>query len=553
MRLETMLTPEYVEKYRDVWPNKTILDYLRACVDRVPDKVAIEDRKGRYTFRELAAAVDRVALGLMAHGVGPGDVVSFQLPNWNEFVILHFAVTRLGAISNPLIPIYRDREISYMVRMAEAKVLVIPDEFAGFDYPAMVERLRPEWPALETVFVVGDRVPAGMRPFAELLEEPWEQWRDPRVLDDIVIDPNDVTEIVFTSGTTGDPKGVMHTHNSLCTSTEYFVERLKMTPDDVVFMASTFAHQTGFLYGARIQVHVGCTAIYQDVWNPLEFLDAIEHKGVSITMAATPYLYDAVHVEGMEKRDLSAFRAFVTAGAPVPPALVKEAAERLPGSVLAGWGQSENGLVTLTFLNDPEEKLTQTSGYPFPGMELLVVDDEGRPCPAGVEGDLWCRGPAMFVGYLKNIDMTRNQFVGDWFKTGDRAILDEDGYVKLAGRSSDIIRRRGEQVPVTLLEDVLHEHPDIAVAQVVAMPSPDPEEGERGCAFVSLRPGAKPFTIDRMREFLRERGIRQQDWPERLEVVREFPRTPSGKIQKYVLRRMIREKLAAEGVLPAKG
>ncbi|MBX5436091.1 MAG: AMP-binding protein [Alicyclobacillaceae bacterium] len=545
MALETLLTPEYIEKYQSLWPNRTVIDYLRDCVERYPDKVAIQDRRSRFTFRELADRVDRVALGLLELGVRKGDVVSFQLPNWNEFVILHFAATRIGAISNPLIPVYRDREIGYMVAMAESKVLVIPDEFGGFDYPAMVERLRPGWPLLEHVFVVGERVPAGMRPFAELMEEPWEQRRARSEPDGIEIDPNEVTEIVFTSGTTGDPKGVMHTHNSLCVSTEYFRERLRVTPDDVVFMASTFAHQTGFLYGARIQVHCGCTAIYQDRWNPAELVDLIERERVSVTMAATPYVYDLIHVEGIEHRDLRSFRAFCTAGAPVPPALVREAAAKFPVRILAGWGQSENGLVTLTFLDDSEDKLTNTSGYPCPGMELLVVDDEGKPCPPGVEGDLWCRGPAMFVGYLKRLNFTREQFVGDWFKTGDRAVVDEDGYIRLAVRSSDVIRRRGEQVPVTMLENVLHEHPDVAVAQVVAMPPERAGDGERACAFVSLKPGAPPFTIDRMREFLRDKGVRMQDWPDWMEVVTEFPRTPSGKIQKYVLRRMIQEKLDA--------
>ncbi|WP_258112611.1 AMP-binding protein [Alicyclobacillus sp. SP_1] len=547
--METLLTRELEEKYQHIWPNKTIIDYLKDASARFPDKVAIRDHRSEYTFANLAKTVDTMAMGLQQLGVGKGDVVSFQLPNWNEFVLLHFAVTRIGAISNPLIPIYRDKEISYMVKMADSKVFVIPDQFAGFDFPEMVERLRPNWPQLEHVLVVGERIPPGMKAFTTLLEvDATEEER--AELDRIELHPNDVTELVFTSGTTGDPKGVMHTHNSLCVSTEYFIERLNITPEDVVFMASTFAHQTGFLYGARIQVHAGCTAIYQDIWNPVEFIRHIEQDGVSITMAATPYLYDAVHVEGIENRDLSSFRVFCTAGAPVPPALVREAAEKLPCRILAGWGQSENGLVTLTFLDDSVEKLTETSGAPCKGMELLVVHPDGTECPAGVEGDLWCRGPAMFVGYLKRLDYTREQHVGDWFKTGDRAVMDEDGYIRLAGRSSDIIRHQGREVPVTLLENLLHEHPDIAVAQVVAMPGRDESEGERACAFVSQKAGTTPFTIDKMREFLRGRGVSQQDWPERLEVVTDFPRTPSGKVQKYVLRERLQQEFKSSATHP---
>lgn len=559
MNLETTLTAQLIDKYKSRWPNKTIIDYLKETAQSYPDKTAIVDARSSYTFRELSDQVDRVALGLKALGVVPDDVVSFQLPNWNEFVILHFAVTRIGAISNPLIPIYRDEQIDEMVKAAKSKVMVIPDEFGGFDFTAMVDRLRDGWPDMEHVLVIGDNIPEGMESFSKLMDEPWEERDDKAELDLLYVDPNDVTEIVFTSGTTGEPKGVMHTHNSLCVSTEYFKERLKVTSDDVVFMASTFAHQTGFLYGARIQVHCGCTAIYQDKWDPAEFLDKIEQDGVSVTMAATPYLSDAVNVEGIENRDLQSFRAFCTAGAPVPPSLVREAAEKLPCTILTGWGQSENGLVTLTYLDDSEDNLCNTAGYPCPGMELTVVDLEGNPCPSDTEGDLWCRGPAMFVGYLDRIAFTREQYVGDWFKTGDRAIMDADGYIRLAGRSSDIIRHHGEQFPVTELENLLHEHPDVAVAQVVAMPDPADPSAEVGCAFVSLRQGAKSgdtsngsFTIDKMREFLRNNGIRQQDWPERLEIVDNFPRTPSGKIQKFVLRTEIQKKLEEEGVLPSR-
>ena len=262
VKIETILSPEYVERYQTVWPNKTILDYLKDAIDKNPNKTAIIDKKSRYTYQELGKLVDRVALGLIELGLGKGDVISFQLPNWNEFVILHYAVTRIGAISNPLIPIYRDREIGYMVGMVESKMIIVPDQFRGFDFPAMIERLRPQWPSMEHIYVIGDHVPAGMQSFSSLLNEPWEERRDPGILDEIVHDPNDVTEIIFTSGTTGSPKGVMHTHNTLCISTDYWIERLRLTSDDIMFMASTFAHQTGFGYGVRLPTHYAGTAIY---------------------------------------------------------------------------------------------------------------------------------------------------------------------------------------------------------------------------------------------------------------------------------------------------
>jgi len=537
MIMETILTPEYEEKYQSVWPNRTILDYLNDSIKLFPDKIAIIDRKSRYTYRELGRLVDRVALGLLELGLGKGDVISFQLPNWNEFVILHYAATRIGAISNPLIPIYRDREIGFMVGMVESKMIVIPDEFRGYDYPAMIERLSHQWPSLEHIYVVGEKVPNGMKSFSNILEEPWEERRDVSVLDKVVIDHNDVTEIIFTSGTTGDPKGVMHTHNTLCVSTDYWIERLRLTPDDVMFMASTFAHQTGFGYGVRLPTHYAGTAVYQDIWDPKEFLSLVEKEKITFTAGATPFLQDTVQFEGIEEFDLQSLRAFVALGAPIPRPLVKEAGKKVPFRILSGWGQTENGLVTLTLLDDSEEKLTKTDGIPFKGMEIKVIDKEGNECMPLVEGDLLCRGPALFVGYYKRLEETRAEYKEGWFITGDRAIMDEDGYIRITGRNRDIIIRGGENIPVAYVENILYEHPDISVVQLIAMP--DARLQEKACAFVTMKTDRNPLTINSIQEFLKSKGVAKQYWPEHIEVIEDFPRTASGKIQKFKLREQI--------------
>ncbi|KRF67354.1 AMP-binding protein [Peribacillus butanolivorans] len=541
MKLDTILSQEYVEKYQCIWPNRTILDYLNDAIEKDPDKIAIIDKKSRFTYKELGKLVDRIALGLLNIGLGKGDVISFQLPNWNEFIILHYAVTRIGAISNPLIPIYRDREIGYMVEMAESKMIVVPDSFRGFYYPAMIERLSHKWPSLEHIYVIGDEVPNGMKSFSSLLEEPWEERMDASILDEIIHDPNDVTEIIFTSGTTGSPKGVMHTHNTLCVSTNYWIDHLHLTSDDVLFMASTFAHQTGFGYGVRLPTHFGGTGVYQDVWNPNEFIEWIEKEKITFTAGATPFLQDMIQMEGIETYNLNSFRVFVALGAPIPRQLVKEAAEKVRFKILSGWGQTEDGLVTLTRLEDSAEKLTNTDGAPFPEMELKVVNFEGKICAPNEEGDLLARGPALFVGYLKRIDDTIAEHKDGWFITGDRAIMDEEGYIRISGRNKDIIIRGGENIPVAYVENVLYEHPDISSVQVVAVP--DVRLQEKACACISVRPGKSPITMESLKKFLYEKGLAKQYWPEQLEIMDDFPRTPSGKIQKFRLREMINEKI----------
>ncbi|MCK1983342.1 MULTISPECIES: AMP-binding protein [Peribacillus] len=541
MKLETILTQQYVEKYQDVWPNRTILDYLNDAIVKHPDKMAIIDKKSSYTYKQLGKLVDRIALGLLHIGLGKGDVVSFQLPNWNEFIILHYAVTRIGAISNPLIPIYRDREIGYMVGMAESKMIVVPDYFRGFYYPDMIERLSHQWPSMKHIYVIGDNAPNGMKLFSSLFEEPWEDRMDSSILDEITLDPNDVTEIIFTSGTTGSPKGVMHTHNTLCTSTDYWIDRLHLTSDDVLFMASTFAHQTGFGYGVRLPTHIGGTGVYQDIWNPREFIEWVEKEKITFTAGATPFLQDTVQMEGIERFDLNSLRVFVALGAPIPRHLVKEAVKKVPFKILSGWGQTEDGLVTLTRLDDPEEKLTNTDGIPFPGMELKIVDFEGEICAPNIEGSLLVRGPALFVGYFKRIDDTLAEYSDGWFITGDRAFIDEDGYIRISGRNKDIIIRGGENIPVAYVENVLYEHPDISSAQVIAVP--DSRLQEKACACISMKTGKSPITMDSLQEFLSEKGLAKQYWPEFLEIMDDFPRTASGKIQKFRLREMINEKI----------
>lgn len=419
-----------------------------------------------------------------------------------------------------------------MVGLAGSKLIVVPREFRGFDHVSLVESLKADWPALDHILVVGGpEAPASWEVF---MSTPWEERRDPAELAALRPDPNDVTLLIFTSGTTGEPKGVMHSHNTVVAANNPLPERLGISTESVIHMASTLAHLTGFLYGARLPVQNGATGILQDIWDPKEFIGLVERHGITYTSAATPFLHDVLSVPDVSRHPMSTLSRFCCMGAPIPRALVRRAKELLPSmAVLGGWGQTENALVTLGIPGDPEEKVVETDGYPWPGMQIRTVDFDGVPVPAGTEGRLQVQGPFLFVGYANRMKMTQDSFEGDWFDTGDLAIIDEDGYVKLSGRTKDVIIRGGENIPVAYVENALYEDPRIESVAIVGLP--DPRLQERAAAVVTLTAGST-LSFEEMQVLLKEKGIAKQYWPERLEVIDALPRTASGKIQKFQLR-----------------
>lgn len=526
------------------WRNETLDTYLDRWATRRPGKVALVDARNRYTYAELARLVERIAHGLRAHGVEPGRVISCQLPNWNEFSLLFLAATRLGAVVNPIPPTYRARELSFMLRLLQSRVLVTAETFRGFCYTDMVTSIRPAVPHLEHVFVVRGKPGPRMLPWDVLTEGAWEvrEGRQPLAGGD----PNDVHEVVFTSGTTGEPKGVMHTPNTTLSTIYTLTERLQLSEHDVILMASTLGHQTGYLYGYCLNILLGATAVWLDIWNAAEAARLIDAERVTFTMGATPFLQDLASVPA--RHDLSSLRVFISAGASIPRQLVKDARARLGATISAGWGMTENGLVTCNGLSDPEDKVFGTDGSPLPGMALRVVDLEGRDVAPDVEGDLLVTGPAQFVGYFQRPEFTADAHTADgWFKTGDRATLDREGFLAITGRSKDVIIRGGENIPVAEVENLLFAHPKVAGVAIVAMP--DPRLQERACAFILPKPG-ETVTLEELVSYLDAQRLARQKFPERVEIVSEFPMTPSGKIQKYRLREVIKTKLAAETTQP---
>ena len=534
MHLDPILPEARVRAMREagLWHDRLLTDYLDEAVAAHAERpaiVAVHSMTGEpttLTYRALADLVERIAAGLMRLGVERGDIVSYQLPNWWQFSALHLACLRIGAITNPLMPIFLERELVFMLDFAQSKVLVVPSQFRGFDHAAMARALRARLPALAHLLVIGGE---GEESFERLLTPAGDAaarfaGRRPGA--------DEVVQILFTSGTTGEPKGVMHTSNTLLSNVTAFIDRVGLTGEDVLQMSSPMAHQTGFMYGLMAPVVLATKVVLQDAWQPEQAADLIRAEGVTFTMASTPFLSDLTDVATRRPETVASLRIFLSAGAPIPRVLARRAAEALGATILSAWGMTENGAATIVRPQDGPEKTFETDGCALPGVEVRVVDPYGTPLPPDQEGRLQIRSASNFVGYLRRPEWYGMDPEG-WFETGDLARIDADGYIRITGRAKDIIIRGGENIPVVEVEGLIYRHPAVQEAAVVAMP--DPRLGERACAFVVLKSGAD-LSLAALCDFLSAQKMATQYLPERLEVVEHMPKTPSGKIQKFHLR-----------------
>jgi cyclohexanecarboxylate-CoA ligase len=538
-----LLAPRRAESIaKGWWHDRTINDALDACLATCPDQLAltaVRSESGdvrRFTYRELARMADRIAVGLSRLGVGRDDVVAMQLPNWWQFTALYLACSRLGAVVNPLMHIFRERELSFMLRHGEAKVLIVPKVFRGFDHEAMARALQPSLPDLRRIVVVGG---GGPDDFDALLTQPaWEQEDDAdTLLHGSRPGPDDITQLIYTSGTTGEPKGVMHSANTVMANILPYAERLHLTHDDVVLMASPMAHQTGFMYGLVMPIVLRARVVLLDVWDPKKAAELIRTEGVGFTMASTPFLTDLTKTVQETGAGVPSLKTFLCAGAPIPGALVEQARQVLGTKIVSAWGMTENGAVTTIRPEDDDVRAFTTDGCALPGVEVRVVDDAGQTLAPGEVGRLVVRACSNFGGYLKRPQWNATDADG-WFDTGDLAHLDAAGYLRISGRSKDVIIRGGENIPVFEVESLLYKHP--AVAQVAIVAYPDERLGERACAVVVHKPG-QSLDFAGMVEFLKSHKLAVQYVPERLVLRDAMPATPSGKIQKFKLREMLRD------------
>lgn len=534
MKFDPVLIPPRLAAMNQAgyWRNQTINDFLAHALAHHGQHTAVVAYRSeradplRLSYAELNRRIDRIARGLVALGVGRSDVVSWQLPNWWEFIALALACARIGAVANPVMPIFRQRELKFMLDFGESKVFIVPKIYKGFDYETMANGMRGDLPFLQHLVVVdGD----GANSFDKLLMRD-----DTPALNTLGLAPDDVLLLMYTSGTTGEPKGVMHSSNTLFANLHGFINAYGLTQKDVILGASPMAHLTGFGYLAMIPLILNGTTVLQDIWEPRQALELIRTEGITYSMASSPFVADLCNAAEAGGPVSPQFANFCCAGAPIPPILIERARTVLGLAVSSAWGMTECGAVTVTEPTRTDEKSGSTDGRPLPGIEVKVLDIKGEALPTGETGQLHVRGSSLFAGYLKRPHLNATDADG-WFDTGDLAYLDAEGYVRINGRSKDLIIRGGENIPVMEVENLLYKHPAIATVAIVGYA--DARLGERACAFVALKPGSS-LSLQDIGHYLTSLNVTRSYHPERLELMDDLPRTPSGKLQKFKLREL---------------
>jgi len=514
------------------WNNSTLLDAFDAAVAARPNATAVVAPDGsRLTYAELDVHSRRAAGCMAALGLREGDVVSVQLPNWSEAAVVHLAISRVGAVTNPLLPMYRENELSYILRFARTKMAVIPGTYRGFEHPAMFAGLRSALPDLQQVFVVKGQPLAGMRAYTDLVADDGAS----AVVGDGSRDGDDISALCFTSGTESNPKGVMHSHNTMMYATRTMAELFGLTHGDVIWTPSPVGHGTGFLWGMRLSLTIGGKLVLQDAWDPEEALRIIERERCSFVLSATPFVKMLTEAPSAGVRDTASLRIFGCAGAPIPRHLGPLARQKLGCELVGMWGMTECFVGSSSAPGDSEEQMWATDGRAMPGAELAIFDEtRTRMLPPGETGELATRGPHVALGYFNDPERTANTFSKEgWLFTNDLGTLDGQGFLRIAGRQKDIINRGGLKVSAREVEDHLLQHPLVRDAAVVAVP--DDRLGEKACAFIVARSTTVPELPDLIR-FLEDRGLAKYKLPEYLEILPSLPMTASGKVQKFVLR-----------------
>lgn len=529
------------------WGNATLLDCWNTSVLRYPDKKAVIDSHGAsLTFCEADALSSRIAHYLAKSGIAPGDRISFQLPGWAEFLPICVACLKVGAVLSPIPTNLRFDETRYILSECGSKAFFVPYHYKNFYYEEMVERLRSHLPGLETVITVDKHGQGGIEPSLEAVissSRPMSA-AELAAVRDKGVHADSLMTVLFTSGSEGRPKGAMLTHNIIIASETVFAAHFGISQHDIMLMPAPVTHATGYLHGVIMPFVMGCTTVLQDEFNAELTLELAERYRCTVSMASEPFLHDMVCVLRHADYDLSALRYFICGGSSVSQILIEEALAR--GIITCNvYGSTESIGHVGVLPGMPGQKRLFTSGCPFPGVEVRVVDKNRQPLPPGVEGEEASRGPQVFTGYLNSPELTAKALDADgWYYSGDLCVMDEDGCVRITGRIKDVIIRGGENISSLEVENILLRHPAIRETAVVSMP--DQRLSEKACAYVVREDASRPLRLEDLVSFMSEQDIAKHKFPERLELVDKLPRTASGKVKKGELRNDIRRKLSEE-------
>lgn len=527
-------------RQQGLWGDASLADYWQQTARAMPDKIAVVDNHGAsYTYSALDHAASCLANWMLAKGIESGDRIAFQLPGWCEFTVIYLACLKIGAVSVPLLPSWREAELVWVLNKCQAKMFFAPTLFKQTRPVDLILPLQNQLPQLQQIVGVDKLAPAtSSLSLSQIIAD------NTPLTTAITTHGDELAAVLFTSGTEGLPKGVMLTHNNILASERGYCARLNLTWQDVFMMPAPLGHATGFLHGVTAPFLIGARSVLLDIFTPDACLALLEQQRCTCMLGATPFVYDLLNVLEKQPADLSALRFFLCGGTTIPKKVAREC-QQLGIKLLSVYGSTESSPHAVVNLDDPLSRFMHTDGYAAAGVEIKVVDDARKTLPPGCEGEEASRGPNVFMGYFDEPELTARALDEEgWYYSGDLCRMDEAGYIKITGRKKDIIVRGGENISSREVEDILLQHPKIHDACVVAMP--DERLGERSCAYVVLKAPHHSLSLEEVVAFFSRKRVAKYKYPEHIVVIEKLPRTASGKIQKFLLRKDIMRRLTQD-------
>ncbi|HCN5740200.1 TPA: medium-chain fatty-acid--CoA ligase [Escherichia coli] len=527
-------------RQQGLWGDASLADYWQQTARAMPDKIAVVDNHGAsYTYSALDHAASCLANWMLAKGIESGDRIAFQLPGWCEFTVIYLACLKIGAVSVPLLPSWREAELVWVLNKCQAKMFFAPTLFKQTRPVDLILPLQNQLPQLQQIVGVDKLAPAtSSLSLSQIIAD------NTSLTTAITTHGDELATVLFTSGTEGLPKGVMLTHNNILASERAYCARLNLTWQDVFMMPAPLGHATGFLHGVTAPFLIGARSVLLDIFTPDACLALLEQQRCTCMLGATPFVYDLLNVLEKQPADLSALRFFLCGGTTIPKKVARECQQR-GIKLLSVYGSTESSPHTVVNLDDPLSRFMHTDGYAAAGVEIKVVDDARKTLPPGCEGEEASRGPNVFMGYFDEPELTARALDEEgWYYSGDLCRMDEAGYIKITGRKKDIIVRGGENISSREVEDILLQHPKIHDACVVAMS--DERLGERSCAYVVLKAPHHSLSLEEVVAFFSRKRVAKYKYPEHIVVIEKLPRTTSGKIQKFLLRKDIMRRLTQD-------